>query len=349
MKKLEEIKLEMAALSREIATQDIVVGEKPKKTRPAPTAKRKITKKQDISHTPEPTRSADPDGPGDLSRNTTSSEREKAKETARRDQVKPPPPKVQAITVKVGELLNEARNYRDRTHSLDRAKENKLNELKDSLIRPYYKEAVEQYVTQKYKSERDKLNETTKDYSERVTAYNETVEKAGWFTRNFKDFKTPALELENERQKIINRQTELEEKEASDKQKLLGSDHWYVPEKYEVDRLAEKLYQERDPQGYATKQAAIPIIEDRIKAERHASQPERDRVDKLCRNLGKLSNSDRNKYIELTFPVDQAGKRLTLEQAFSNPATREITGKAINSLNQSLELNHKEHDRGISR
>jgi hypothetical protein len=348
LKKLEQIKREMAALSREIATQDIVVGEKPKKTRPTPTAGRKNRKKQDISRTPEPARSADPDERDNRSRNTTSSKREKVKETARLDQAKPPP-KVQAVTVKIGELLNEARDYRSRTHSLDRAKENKLNDLKDSLIRPYYKEAVEQYVTQKYKSEWDKLNETTKDYSERVTAYNETVEKAGWFTRNFKDFKTPALELEKERQKIINRQTELEEKEASDKQKLLGSDHWYVPEKYEVDRLAEKLHQERDPQGYATTKAAIPIIEDRINTERHASQAERDRVDKLCRNLGKLSNSDRNKYIELTFPVDQAGKRLALEQALGNPATREVAGKAINSLNQSLELNHKEHDRGMER
>jgi hypothetical protein len=346
LKKLEEIKREMATLSREITTQDIVVGEKPKKTRPTPTTERKDTKKQDISHTPEPTRPADPDELANRSRNTTSSEREKSKETARLDQAKQPP---QVVTVKISELLNEARDYRSRTHSRDTALENGLNDLKDSLIRPYYKEAVEQYVTQKYKSEWDKLNETTKDYSERVTAYNETVENAGWLARNFKDFKTPALELEKERQEIINRQTELEENKASDKQKLLGSDYWYVPEKYEVDRLAEKLHQERDPQGYATKRAAIPIIEDRIKTERHASQPERDRVDKLCRNLGKLSNSDRNKYIELTFPVDQAGKRLALEQALSNPATREITGKAINSLNQSLELNHKERDRGIER
>jgi hypothetical protein len=347
LKRLEEIKREMAALSREIATQNIVVAEKPKKTRPAPTAERKNTKKQDISRTPERTRPADPNELASRSRNTTSSEREKAKETTKLDQVKPPP-KVQAVTVKISELLNEAWDYQSRTHRRDAVQENELSDLRDSLTRPYYKESVEQYVTQKYKSKWDDLNETTKDYSERVTAYNEASENAGWFARNFKDFKTPALKLKKERQEIITRQTELEEKKASDKQKLLGSN--YVQERYEVNRLAEKLHQERDPQGYANTHAAIRTMEDRITTERQTNQSERDGVEQLRRNLGNFSNSDQNnKYIELTFPVDQAGKRLTLEQALSNPATREITGKVMNSLNQSLDLYHKEHEHGIER
>jgi hypothetical protein len=50
-----------------------------------------------------------------------------------------------------------------------------------------------------------------------------------------------------------------------------------------------------------------------------------------------------------TSRMDRAWKRLTLEQALKHPVTREITGKTINSLNQSLELYHKEHDRGMER
>lgn len=76
-KELEAIEREMIQLSREITTQDIGAGEKTGKELAKPITEPEITKKQDISYTPEQTRCADRDELASRSRNTTSSEGEK--------------------------------------------------------------------------------------------------------------------------------------------------------------------------------------------------------------------------------------------------------------------------------
>jgi hypothetical protein len=110
-KELEEIEWEMVKLSREIETQDIVAHEKPTKQLTTEPTERKTKKKQDINHTPEQSRRADPDELASRSRNTTSSKREKTEETARLDQVKQPA----RVQTKAGELLSEANSIKPQT------------------------------------------------------------------------------------------------------------------------------------------------------------------------------------------------------------------------------------------
>jgi hypothetical protein len=324
LKKLEEIEREMVKLSREIATQDIVVGEKPQKTRPALTAERKNTKKQDISHAPEPTRPTDLDELASSSRNTTSSEREKAKETARLDQAKQPQ---QVATL--SDLLNEGRTYSKTLEELDTARSEALYELrkqKEDLFLPYRAEAIERHVTQELKPRQEKLNTKIVDFNSRLEAH----EKAGFFSKCGWDvgysYNKAADKLTKEGEELRDKQEQLKNDKAREMEKF----RLYA---YKADKLADKLAQERDP-DYQNKKAAIEQTEEKIVAARQISQPEIKRVRELCRHLAKV---DGQQQIKLIMPLDRMLK---------NP-------DIVNRLNEGFEKHDKtkkiERDHGMVR
>lgn len=225
--------------------------------------------------------------------------------------------------VKIGDLLNEARTYSKTLEAVDTARSEALHELrkqKTGLTLPYREEAAEQYVAERYKTEWDNLNETKKDYSERVTTFNEEVENARWFKRYTKDFKTPSLKFEEERQKLITRQTALEEKTANEKKNILERPD--NRERFEVEQLADKLARERDP-DYQSKKTAIERKEEKILAARRLDEQPREQSRKLCRNLERF---DGERQLKLTLPPDQVIK---------NP-------EIVKRLNQGFEKFQKE-------
>ncbi len=318
VKKLEDIKQEMRDLSRKIKAQDIVVLEKLDEEPPKPAGKPAITKKQEVSQTLEQTRSADPDELASSSGNTTYSE---------------------VTKVKVSELLNVARDYAGNLEEQDRTRGAALSELgrqKKELLQPYRKEAVGRYVTGKYKPEWETLNERVAAFNDRLKIHEEAglLTKIGWDLG--KSYNKAADELEKKGEKLKDDQTTLKQYEVRDRQELSDPRNIYARGKQEVDRLADKLPQERDP-DYPRKKADIERTEERIITAQRSSQPERNRIQELCRNLEKL---DQQKEWPLT--LDRAGKSKTLEQIVKNP-------NIVDMMNQKFKEHHKARDRAMER
>jgi hypothetical protein len=325
---LEEIEREMVKLSSEIETQDMGVGKKPAKQQATEPTERKTTKKQDINPTPEQSRRADPDELAGSSRNTTSS-KGKAKEKARLDQAKQPP---QVMTA--SDMLNEAWAHSKTLEALDTARSEALHELrkqKEGLSLPYREEAIKRHVTQKWQPHWEKLNKKVENYNSCLKVHEEAgiLTKVGWDLG--KSYNKAADRLTREAVTLKYEQKQLKEYEAREKEELGNPHNIHAHGKHEVDKLAHKLAQERDP-DYQNKKAAIERQEEKIIAARQISQPEIKRVRELCRHLAKL---DSQQQVTLTMPLDRILKSPDI----------------VNRLNQGFEKRDKavEHDKTIKR
>ena len=243
---------------------------------------------------------------------------------------------IERVTVTASEFLNGAKSYSKALEDTDTARRDALNELswqKQDLRRPYREEAAEQYVTQKHAPRWEKLNEKATDYNSRLKAHEEAgiLTKVGWDLG--KSYNKAADELTREGNILKYEQKQLEKSAARDKQELKNI---RTHGKHEVDRVAHKLAQERDP-NYLRKLADIEELEQKIIAARQASEPQRDQISKLCRHL---ERQDGNREA-MTLPTDKAGNRMTLEQTVRWP-------ELVNALNQRFEQLQKEkgQDRG---
>jgi hypothetical protein len=246
-------------------------------------------------------------------------------ETAKLNQAKQPP---QVMTA--SDMLNEARTYSKTLEALDTARSEALHELKEQkegLSLPYREEAIKRHVTQKWQPHWEKLNKKVESYNSRLKAHEEAgiLTKVGWDLG--KSYNKAADRLTRDAETLKYEQKQLKEYEAREKEELGNPRNIHARGKYDVDRLAHKLAQERDP-DYQNKIATIERKEEKIIAARQISQPEIKSVRELCRHLEKL---DGQQQVKLTIPLDRVLKSPDI----------------VNRLNQGFEKRDKamEHDK----
>ena len=246
-------------------------------------------------------------------------------EKARLDQVKQPP---QVMTA--SDMLNEVRAYSKTFEALDTARSGALHELREQRAGPslpYREEAIKRHVTQKWQPHWEKLNKKVENYNNCLKAHEEAgnLTKVGWDLG--KSYNKAADKLTIEAVTLKYEQKQLREYEAREKEDLSNPHNIHAHGKHEVDKLAHKLAQERDP-DYQNKKATIERQEEKIIAARQISQPEIKRVRELCRHLAKL---DSQQQVTLTMPLDRILKSPDI----------------VNKLNQGFEKRYKamEHDK----
>ena len=252
--------------------------------------------------------------------------------------------------VKIRDLLHEAWDYRKSLEQLDTDKAKQLGEWrqrKDDISLPYRKEAVEKYLQERWGQKWNDVQKEKRALTRTIQDYNDG-KGYGFFDKHITNkYEQDGKELRRQSENLDYREKDLINVMNRERNELINPRNTHAHGKYEVDRMADKIAQERDPQ-YQAKRETISRIEEKIIAERQAILPEKKLAQELCRNLEKIRDRDRDQYLESIVPREQ-GRRLSLSEAMKNPEVSKTMGNQLNQLNKGLERHHKTMERSQSR
>lgn len=248
--------------------------------------------------------------------------------------------------VRVGDLLKEVRAYSGTLIREEQQRAQRLEEIKwrkVEIAQPYRAEVIEKHIQERWGAEWTKVQKEKRAVTQKLRDHAEG-KGYGMFDRLSGAYKRDGEELRRQSQNIDFREKDLISVFERTRQELINPRNVYAHGRYEVDRAADRLAQERDPQ-YPAKMKTLTRMEEILNAERKAVAPERELMSKLTRNLEKVK--DKNQTVSLPIGRDENGRQ-TLQNALRTPEGREGLINTLGKVNNTLERQIKtlEHGRG---
>lgn len=260
----------------------------------------------------------------------------------------PETPKLDTQKVTVQDLLNEAREYNKILTQRDQERAQKLTQLERhrvEIANPYRAEAVEKYLNERWGQKWENLQKDKRRLTQQIRDYNDG-KGYGFFDKHINGrYEKDGELLRHESRNIDYREKDLIGVIDRERKELVNPHNVHAHGRYEVDRMADRLAEERDPQ-YKAKVQTLQRVKDLVITERQGELEERKTVSSLCRNLEKVR--DRQQEIELPLPREQ-GKRLSIAKGMEMPQIRDELKQVMGKANQTLEQHHKSLERSRGR
>ncbi len=254
-------------------------------------------------------------------------------------------------TVKVADVLSEARDYQRALLQEDNARAKQLEEWrqrKSDISLPYRKEAVEKYLQERWGQKWNDVQQEKRQMTKRLEAYHRGDGYSFWDKHITTRYKEDGKELRRQSQNIDYKEKDLINVIERERQELRDPRNIHAHGKYEVDKIADKLAQERDPQ-YKAKRETISRVEDKIIADRQGSLPERQQIDKFVRSLEKVRSENKEQEMRLPIARDRDGNRQPLKSLMDNQGHRSELYRAIDRARPALEAQAKTLERTLGR
>lgn len=247
-------------------------------------------------------------------------------------------------SVRVGDLLKEARAYSGTLIREEQQRAQRIEEIKQRKIdiaQPYRAEVVEKYIQDKWGAEWTKVQKEKRLITQKLRDHADG-KGYGMFDRLSGAYKRDGEELRHQSRNIDFREKDLISVFERTRQELINPRNIHAHGRYEVDRKADELAQARDPQ-YQAKMKTLNRMEEMLNDERKAVALDRKLMTELSRTLDKVK--DKNQEISLPIGRTQEGRQ-TLQNALRTPETREGLINTLGKVNQTLERQIKTLDRG---
>lgn len=251
------------------------------------------------------------------------------------EQAQTPKEKIVIEPTTVKEFDRAVQNYCSEINSQELALAKQLDycdRLKKDIALPHRSDAIDEFIKQDFGPKWQEFKKHAADYNQRLEAHN----NAGFFAKMKGGYDENAKQLQRDYQRLSSKEKELKTWETSTRQELSYPDNNRARGAAEVERISQRLAQERDP-NYGAKVASIEEQRKQIFAERKALEPDRKIANELRRSLGKVPQQRREEEIKVPVSNDGQGRRLSISQTMKQPDCRQQFTQMLNQLSKELD------------